>query len=209
MPNREHRESDGEIALLDHLPEAHVDAALGILFDAFAKKFRHGFRDAGDFRRLFRRDVRREYCYTAVRGDQLLGIVTYSTRAPAHREFYQVGLRRLLTTFTPVRTLRVLFNLWLLNESVARQEFLIESIAVSPAARGLGVGTRLMLAAEARARDEDYQRLALDVIGINDGAIRLYERLGYRIVKTTSGFWVRLATDQQTVHRMQKPLRSG
>ena len=103
----------------------------------------------------------------------------------------------------------MLFNLWLLNESVARQEFLIESIAVSPAARGLGVGTRLMLAAEARARDEDYQRLALDVIGINDGAIRLYERLGYRIVKATSGFWVRLATDQQTVHRMQKPLRSA
>ena len=194
------------VQILDHLPERYVNDALGILFDAFQNKFRHGFRDAGDMIRLFRRDLRREHCYTAIVDGRLLGIVTYSTGKPNPREFYDVSDWRLFSTFSPVRTVRVLFNLFLLHETVPPDEFLVESIAVSSEARGLGLGTKLMNAAEDRARSEGYPLMALGVLGINLNAIRLYERLGYRITGTTRGFWVWLATTSDAVHRMGKPL---
>ena len=199
-------EASSEVVILDHLPEEHVDAALGILFDAFSNKFRHGLNNADDFVRLFRHDVRRQHCYTAFVDGRLMGIVTISTGKPNPREFYHVSDRRLFTTFNPYRTLRILFNLFLLNESLPADEFQVESIAVSGDARGLGIGGKLMQAAEDQARGEGYPLLVLGVLGINTGAVRLYERLGYRITKTTRGFWVWLATASDDVHRMEKPL---
>ncbi len=198
-------EHPSAVRILDHLPAEHVDEALTILFEAFRRKFRHGFRDADDFSALFRRDIQRQHCFTAVIDDRLLGIATISSSRPP-REFYRAGLWHLLTTFNPIRTLRVWFNLFLLSGSAPLDQLMVESIAVSPDARGLGVGTKLMNACEELARSESYPTISLDVIGENVGAIKLYERLGYTIVRTTSGFWVRLATEQETVHRMQMPL---
>ena len=115
-------------------------------------------------------------------------------------------MRRLLATFWPLKTLRVLFNFLLLNESPLRNAFYVESIAVDADIRGLGIGGKLMAEAEARARELGLPLLALDVIGDNHGAIRLYERLGYRIVKTTRGFLVKYVTGSDEVHRMEKRL---
>ncbi|WP_333679555.1 GNAT family N-acetyltransferase [Dyella sp.] len=53
------------------------------------------------------------------------------------------------------------------------------SIASLPEARGKGVGTALIDAAEAAARQRRCQSLRLEVRTDNDSAIRLYERLGY------------------------------
>ena len=181
----------------------HVEDALRILHEAFARKLRHGFRDADDMVRLFHDSVDRTSCYSAIVDGRCLGVLTWSTRG---REFYGFSARGLLTRFSPWRALRILFNCLLLLDSPAADELIVESIAVSPAARGLGLGTLLMERAEARALAMDKRLLSLGVIGENEGAIRLYERLGYRITRTMSGFWVRLATDSEVVHRMEKPL---
>ncbi len=199
--------SNHEARLLDHLPEGHTDDALAILFHAFQNKFRHGFRREQDFVRLFCRGVRRRHCNTAFADGRLAGIVTYSTGGAQPREFYHVSGWRLFTTFSPLTTLRVLFNLMLLQETAPAGEFRVESIAVHADARGLGIGAQLMDAAEARARAEGYALSTLDVLSINAGAIRLYERLGYTITGTQRGFWVWLATTSDAVHRMEKPLR--
>ncbi|MFC3653031.1 GNAT family N-acetyltransferase [Dyella humi] len=54
------------------------------------------------------------------------------------------------------------------------------SIASLPEARGKGVGTALIEAAEAAALQRRCQVLRLEVRTDNESAIRLYERLGYR-----------------------------
>ena len=184
----------------------YVEDGLRILHEAFARKLRHGFRDADDMVRLFHDGVDRTSCYSAIVDGRCLGVLTWSTRG---REFYRFSARGLLTRFSPWRALLILFNSVLLLDSPAADELIVESIAVSPAARGLGLGTLLMERAEARARAMGKRRLSLGVIGENEGAIRLYERLGYRITRTMSGFWVRLATDSEIVHRMEKPLASN
>jgi ribosomal-protein-alanine N-acetyltransferase len=56
------------------------------------------------------------------------------------------------------------------------------SIASLPEARGKGVGTALIEAAETAARRRRCQVLRLEVRTDNDGAVRLYEQLGYHRV---------------------------
>jgi aminoglycoside 6'-N-acetyltransferase len=54
-------------------------------------------------------------------------------------------------------------------------------IAVAPEWRGRGVGTALMQAAEDWARAHGAERMVLDLNAANEGARRLYERLGYEV----------------------------
>lgn len=68
-------------------------------------------------------------------------------------------------------------------------EFYLDSIAVSPASQGKGIGRQLIYAAEDRARTEGHTRTGLLVSDENPDAQRLYERLGYVVeaVVTFSG----------------------
>ena len=56
----------------------------------------------------------------------------------------------------------------------------IYSLAVDPAARGQGLGRDLVLAAEDAAKDQECSEIRLEVRKDNEGAIGLYESLGYR-----------------------------
>ena len=53
-------------------------------------------------------------------------------------------------------------------------------ISVAEEWRGRGVGQALMAAAERWARERGASRMVLDMSAENDGALRFYERLGYR-----------------------------
>jgi ribosomal protein S18 acetylase RimI-like enzyme len=61
----------------------------------------------------------------------------------------------------------------------------IETVAVLPAARGAGIGTKLMDAVEAWARDHGIEHLSVSVRTANEGARRLYERRGFRSLYET------------------------
>jgi aminoglycoside 6'-N-acetyltransferase len=54
-------------------------------------------------------------------------------------------------------------------------------ISVSPGWQGRGLGTALVKAAEAWARERGGTRMQLHVTAANTGAIRFYERLGYEL----------------------------
>ena len=58
--------------------------------------------------------------------------------------------------------------------------YYICGVALFPEYRGLGIGTRLMALAEQHAREQGFDKLSLIVFEKNEGAMRLYERLGYR-----------------------------
>lgn len=56
----------------------------------------------------------------------------------------------------------------------------VSGVALFPGRRGSGIGTRLIAAAKARARDLGLPRLSLICFERNEGAMRLYRRLGFR-----------------------------
>jgi ribosomal protein S18 acetylase RimI-like enzyme len=56
----------------------------------------------------------------------------------------------------------------------------LESLAVIPAARGAGVGSDLIAACRAELRSRAIEYWLVAVVEVNEGAVRLYEREGFR-----------------------------
>jgi ribosomal-protein-alanine N-acetyltransferase len=78
------------------------------------------------------------------------------------------------------------------------------SIAVDDAARGRGIASALLHAVERGARARECARLRLEVRKDNPGAIRLYEKLGYRRFGAIAGFY----EDGADAWRYEKILRA-
>jgi ribosomal protein S18 acetylase RimI-like enzyme len=79
------------------------------------------------------------------------------------------------------------------------------SVAVTPEARGAGVASALMQAAEVCAIDSGCDRLRLEVRARNAPAIRLYERNGFALLKRLPGYY----RDGAEALQMQKRLNDA
>jgi len=75
----------------------------------------------------------------------------------------------------------------------------IQNLGVVPEFRGLGIGAVLLLRALKGFRDHDLSQASLEVTSQNIGAIRLYERLGFRIASTVYKA-VEMSTVQASTH---------
>jgi len=60
----------------------------------------------------------------------------------------------------------------------------IQNVGVTPAHRGRGIGSAMIFAALAGFQQVGLPRVYLEVTAQNDGAVRLYNRLGFRRTKT-------------------------
>jgi [ribosomal protein S18]-alanine N-acetyltransferase len=76
------------------------------------------------------------------------------------------------------------------------------SIAVAPAARGHGLGARLLAACEEHARSRGAKLIRLEVRSTNSSAHRLYEAAGYRVIAALESYY----PDGEAAHRMEKVL---
>jgi len=194
------------VAIVEGIDDSDVEGALRLAYAAFAEKFRIGFRDAGDLVRLFGDSVNTGHCLTAIADGRLVGILMFQT---ADREFFHLKPSSAFTRFSPVRALRIVLNLLLLTRTARPDEFVVDSLAVAPAARGLGIGTRMMARAEDKALAMGKDTMSLDVIGENAGAIRLYERLGFKTTRVWRSKWLEPAIGAKEVRRLEKPLTEG
>ena len=67
----------GNVAIVEGIEAEFVDDALRVAYDAFAKKFRLGFRDADDLIRLFRDSADTTSCFSATVDGRFAGILTF------------------------------------------------------------------------------------------------------------------------------------
>lgn len=74
--------------------------------------------------------------------------------------------------------------LWLLSREVDNRRFLIDGICVERSARGQGVGTALLSALADNARRRGFAEIRLEVTDTNLRARALYEREGFRAIRT-------------------------
>jgi ribosomal protein S18 acetylase RimI-like enzyme len=65
----------------------------------------------------------------------------------------------------------------------------LHSFRVRPAMRNRGLGANLMTFIEQDLIQRGFRELTLNVAEDNEGALRLYQRLGYSILKEISGKW--------------------
>lgn len=76
------------------------------------------------------------------------------------------------------------------------------SISVAPAARGRGLGAKILAACEACARKRGAKRMRLEVRASNSAARRLYDSAGYRVIAALESYY----PDGEAAHRMEKVL---
>ena len=83
------------------------------------------------------------------------------------------------------------------------QDHYLQAISVDPSERGGGLGRRLIAQVEARARAEGCEGLTLHVAEGNEGARRLYERLGFQAQERSPRY---LWLPGTGVYRLRLPL---
>ena len=76
----------------------------------------------------------------------------------------------------------------------------IWALRVMPPLHNFGIGSRLIATAESLLRNQGYEIAELGVEKTNPHAKRLYERLGYRVVKDNIEEWDFITPDGQSVH---------
>ncbi|MFC7681290.1 GNAT family N-acetyltransferase [Paenibacillus sp. GCM10028914] len=70
-----------------------------------------------------------------------------------------------------------------LDKEADEDEFYIDTLSVSPSYNGQGIGSALIRAAEQRAKERGYDKIALAVVTDNKRAYSLYLRTGYEVDK--------------------------
>lgn len=105
------------------------------------------------------------------------------------------GLRAVL------RLLPLTLPLLVMREAEANAYY-ISNLAVLPEFQGQGIGTRLLERAQAKAAEMGLTKCALTVEVGNKQALRLYERLSFRIVRTFEHPWLEHLCGYRGVHRM-------
>ena len=127
-----------------------------------------------------------------------------------NRPFFQSERSHCIREFGLLRGLLIflLFN----NPSPTKilpDEMLIAVIVVDASMRGKGVGTLLMQAAFEVAQQNQCRAVVLDVIDTNPDARRLYERLGFKPVRTIKYGYLRSLIGSSANTTMRKDLISS
>lgn len=176
------RRSRSAVPIRRGIPEDLRPAAAALYWQAFGTKLARvlGPRDrAVDF---LTRNLRPDNAIAAIAGNgQLLGLVAFQTPAGAFTDF---TVRSLAVSYGWPGALWRVLVLWMLKNEVDNARFLIDGLCVAPAARGQGVGSRLLSEAAALAAERDYREIRLEVTDTNPRARALYQRLGFVPLRT-------------------------
>lgn len=71
-----------------------------------------------------------------------------------------------------------------LDKEAEMKDFYLDTLCVDPNFQGKGIGSELIQYVEGYAKQKGYPRVSLVVENENEGANRLYSRLGYKEMKT-------------------------
>jgi ribosomal protein S18 acetylase RimI-like enzyme len=166
------------------LPDALRPAAARLYWQAFGPKLGRIMGPDERACRFLERAIRSDHVLSALDEDgTLLGLIGFRTAAGAFAEGTPDQWRTVYGVagaFWRAGVLRFLVR------EVDNDRFLIDGLCVAQAARGRGVGTALIEALAVRSASLGYRELRLDVIDTNVRARALYERLGFRAVRTES-----------------------
>ena len=134
-----------------------------------------------------------KYWIEALGGDEdltgVLDVEQESFTNPWTREMYSWELQNrsvchIFVVRTPECPVAGFCAFWLVFDEIH-----INNLAVRPALRGRGIGTALLHHILAEAKTLGARRATLEVRASNDGARRLYERLGFYVAGTRKNYY--------------------
>ena len=193
------------IRIVQGIPAGQLDEAARVLVDAFEQKVVHELRPSSpeQAHRIIAASLDPGLGWVALGDDgSVLGIAGVGMRG---HHFSRMGYRLLAGEFGALgavpRWLGALFE-----GLVARPrtgQWRVEVLAVAAAARGTGIGTALLEAVIDAARENGMRSVGLEVVDVNDRALQLYERLGFRSVGNVPTGWLTAGGGYRAVRFMR------
>ena len=171
--------------------EVHRNEVAELFWEAFSQKLSKVMRPKDRALSFVQNVLRPDHAISAVDDKGvLLGAAGFKTSDGA-----LVGgeLSDLTAVYGPFGGLWRGLILSVLERDLTPDQFLMDGIFVRAEARGMGVGTALLNAVIAEARERGCSEVRLDVIDSNPRARALYERVGFKAdgVETTGPFrWI-------------------
>lgn len=170
------------IAVRHGIPQGYEDRACALYWDAFGDKLGRvmGPRDKG--LAFVRRVVDPTHAISATdRHGRLLGVAGFKTAKGA---LVAGTWSDMMAVYGPISATWRAALISLIERDTENDRFLMDGIFVAPEARGQGVGTALLEAIVAEGHRRGYSSVRLDVIDTNPRARALYERQGFKPLKT-------------------------
>ena len=163
-------------------PECYRSNAASLYDEAFGSKFSLAVRSDQKRVSLLEDCFLPEYAIVAMTDNKLIGIAGFHTPngSLTGGVTYSYLVSRL--GFLKGNWAALIFSLY--ERKPASGELLMDGIAVHSNFRGKGIGSKLLDAIARYASENKYDRIRLDVINTNPGARKLYERKGFKAVKT-------------------------
>ncbi len=174
--------SDVGIRYKPGLPESCLATSASLYDEAFGQKFRIAIRSDQQRLSLLKDCFQREYALVAMAGDKLVGIAGFHTLSGSFTG--GITYDDLVSRLGFIEGTRAALVFGLYERKPVSGELLMDGIAVHRDYRGKGIGRRLLEELAGYAREKEYDRLRLDVIDTNSGARKLYERVGFRPIRT-------------------------
>jgi ribosomal protein S18 acetylase RimI-like enzyme len=123
--------------------------------------------------------------------ENVLGILV---AFPGRETSFWKDLKAFSKVLSPMELLKYIIKGTIINElltaKVKENDYYLSNVGVDPQLRGKGIGTYILENAYRIAKDKGCKRVTLDVTFKNEGALRLYERFGFKVYGKTSGKWL-------------------
>lgn len=179
------------------LPAVHDGAAAKLILSALHEKFLPILGGKEKATQLLKLSLNHRFCFAAT-GLVREGTVASGAHPEADEELlgllaFQIGNTSFLdftwgdiySVYGLVDGLVRALRLSLLSHFCAPGEIYVEALVVRESGRGKGIGTSLLEALFEYGKRAGFQSITLQVIDTNPAARKLYERLGFRVVKNT------------------------
>lgn len=162
-------------------PGSRADAAR-LYWDAFGPKLGRVLGPEARAMAFLDRAMQDDHCLAAVADDgTLLGVAGFKT---PRGSFAGGTTADLYAVYGAVGGFWRAALIGMLSREVENRRFLMDGLCVARSARGQGVGRALIDAICAEAARRGHDEVRLDVVDTNQRARALYERVGFRAIRT-------------------------
>ena len=178
-----------------------------LYYQAFTKKFNYLWFFTKEEEKAFQvlaRSLQYNYGLYALEGNKVLGFIGLNKK---NETFFPA----IYTSFT--KAFGVIGGTWryvgfgiyrLTKESLDTKTLYIDPVVVSAEARGMGIGTKLFDSTIELSKQLKLNYVTLDVVDTNPKAKKLYEKLGFKVLKEGNTKWITKKAGFEKYFHMKK-----
>ncbi|MFD7747876.1 GNAT family N-acetyltransferase [Streptomyces sp. NPDC059698] len=196
----------GQVTVRRGVPAGTERRVAELYWDAFGRKLGPALSPASKAVPFIAAHLNTDRAVCALLDGQLVGLAGYHHGG---RSLTGGSARAVLRAYGRLRGLHRLLLLALFERRPAPGQLVMDGIAVDPAVRGRGVGGLLIEEVAAVATEQGCREIRLDVIDTNPRARALYERRGFRAVRTERTPYLRGLLGFGAVTTMHRPVGTG